>query len=276
MKSSKKTFDKTFTEPSLGLFFALTFALTWGIALLIIIIPDQITAIFGEFGYTNPLYILAVYGPAFAAIFLILRYYGLRGLVSYLRRLTLFRMSFGWWLFLILGIPAHFYFGAVIRGTSFNVFPYEPWYSVLPVLVFMLFLGPVEEFGWRGLALPLLQRRLAPLWSGLVIGVIWGVWHLPAFFMGGTPHYEWVFVSFFVGVIALSVIMTALFNSSQGSILIAALFHFQINNPIWPDAQPWDIIIFSITAVIIVLVYREKMLSLNDSVTGVLMPGEEV
>jgi len=274
MKSRKSNSDKL-TFGSIKLFLTITFGLTWGIALLMILFPDQIISIFGEIGLSNPLYILAVYGPAFAAIFLVLRHYGLSGLISYLRRLTLFRMHYGWWLFIVLLIPAHFYIGAVITGTFFDPFPYEPWYSVLPVLMLMLFLGPVEEFGWRGLALPLMQRRFAPLWSGLIIGAIWAVWHLPAFLIGGTPHSEWAFLSFFVGVISLSVIMTALFNSSRGSILIAALFHFQINNPIWPDAQPWDTILFSITAIIIVLLYRKNMLTRKDGVTEVLMPGEE-
>ena len=269
--------SKKLKPGSIVQFFALTFGLTWGIALLVIIFPQQITQIFGEFTDTNPLYILAVYSPAFAAVFLIFRYYGLRGLSSYFRRLTLFRLSSRWWLFLALGIPLHFYLGAIIIGTVFEPFPFEPWYIVLPALLHMLLLGPVEEFGWRGLALPLFQRRFSPLWSGLIIGAIWGVWHLPAFFIGGTVHYEWEFAAFFLGVISLSVIMTALFNASRGSIIIAGLFHFQINNPIWPNAQPWDTILFTITAVIIVVLNRKKMLSAkdNDSVTGVLMPEEK-
>ncbi len=139
----------------------------------------------------------------------------------------------------------------------------------------MLALGPVEEFGWRGVALPSIQQRFVPLWSGLIIGAVWGIWHLPSFFIGGTPHSEWAFVAFFVGVISLSVIMTALFNSSKGSIIIAVLFHFQINNPIWPDGKPWDIILFTIVAVIIVYLNRDKMLTKKNSVTEVLMPGDE-
>jgi membrane protease YdiL (CAAX protease family) len=44
----------------------------------------------------------------------------------------------------------------------------------------MLFLGPIEEFGWRGVAQPLLQRHMAPIWAGLLIGATWGLWHMPA------------------------------------------------------------------------------------------------
>ena len=80
MKLSNKKSNKM-PVGSIGLFFAITFGLTWGIALLVVLFPDQITAVFGEFNETNPLYILAVYGPAFAAVFLIGRYYGFRGLL---------------------------------------------------------------------------------------------------------------------------------------------------------------------------------------------------
>jgi membrane protease YdiL (CAAX protease family) len=51
-----------------------------------------------------------------------------------------------------------------------------------------LFIGPIEEFGWRGVALPLLQRKFAPFWAGLILGGIWGAWHIPAFLMSGTPQ----------------------------------------------------------------------------------------
>jgi membrane protease YdiL (CAAX protease family) len=144
-------------------FFALAFGLTWGIAALMILFPDQVTAIFGDVSYTNPLFILAVYSPAFAAVFLVLRHYGVAGLSSFFRRLTLWRMPIAWWLFLVIGIPALFYVGAAIKGTITDPFPFSPWNGVLPALAIALFIGPIEEFGWRGVALPLLQRRFAPL-----------------------------------------------------------------------------------------------------------------
>ncbi|MCK7511306.1 MAG: CPBP family intramembrane metalloprotease [Desulfobacterales bacterium] len=60
-------------------------------------------------------------------------------------------------------------------------------------MFFMAIKGPVEEFGWRGFALPLLQRKMAPIWAGLLLGIIWGFWHLPAFLLSGTPQSAWSF-----------------------------------------------------------------------------------
>jgi hypothetical protein len=253
-------------------FLALTFGLTWGIAVLLILFTDQIVAIFGEISMSNPLFILAVYSPGFAGVFLVWRRYGLKGLGSFFRRMTLLRASRWWWLFLILGIPAIVYIGAAIKGTISDPFPFSPWYQVLPALALALFLGPIEEFGWRGLALPLLQRKFAPFWAGLILGIIWAAWHIPAFLLSGTPQSDWSFIPYFGGVIAISVILTPFFNDARGSLLIAVLYHFQMMNPIWPDAQPWDNLLFIVIAVVIVILNRRRMFNRKEGVTDVLMP----
>jgi membrane protease YdiL (CAAX protease family) len=260
------------TTKTLVPFLALAFGLTWGIAALLILFTDQIVAIFGEIRMSNPLFILAVYSPGFASVFLVLRYYGFKGLASFFRRLTLWRASRLWWLYLIMGIPVIFYAGAALKGTISDPFPFSPWYQVLPALALALFLGPIEEFGWRGVALPLFQRKFNPFWAGLILGIIWAVWHIPAFLLSGTAQSAWSFTPFFVGVVAISVILTPLFNDSRGSLLIAVLYHFQMNNPIWPDAQPWDSLLFAIAAVIIVWLNRHTMFQYGSGVTDILMP----
>ena len=255
-------------------FLALSFGLTWGLAALLFMFYDQIVAIFGEISMTNPLFILLVYSPGFAGIFLVWRHYGLRGLGSFFRRLTLWRAPGMWWLFLMLGIPLIVYSGAALKGSVTESFPFSPWYQVFPAMAIALFIGPIEEFGWRGLALPLLQRKFSPFWAGLILGCIWGVWHIPAFLGSGTPQSAWDFGPYFIGIVAVSIILTPLFNTARGSLLISALFHFQIMNPAFPDAQPWDILLFVIAALVVVWVNRRKMFQHGEGVTEVLMPEE--
>ncbi len=256
-------------------FLVISFGLTWGLAALLLLFYDPITAIFGEVGYSNPLFILAVYSPAIAGIFLVWRHYGMKGLASFFRRLTLWRTTAIWWLFLIAGIPLLFYISAALQGPISDPFPFSPWYQVLPALALALFIGPIEEFGWRGVALPLLQRRFAPFWASIILGAIWGIWHIPAFLIGGTPQSAWAFAPYFIGVIALSVILTPIFNSARGSLLIPFLFHFQTNNPLWPDAQPLDTLFFVFSAIFVVWLKREKIFQVGTGVTEVLMPEEE-
>lgn len=120
-------------------FFSITFGLGWGVAALAILFQEQVESVFGEIGYTNPLFIFVVYSPAIAGIYLVGRHYGARGLAGYLKRLTLWRMPAPWWVFLILGIPAIVYAGAALNGTFSDPFPFStgssrrwrsPWRSV--------------------------------------------------------------------------------------------------------------------------------------------------
>lgn len=257
----------------LGTFFTLTFALTWGLAAIFIAVPDAIERVFGPIGLTNPLYLLAVYAPAVSGLVLVWHHHGRQGFRGFFRRFTIVRMPAWGWLFLVAGIPALVYAGAFASGSAGDTPAFSPWYTAIPVLAqFMFLAGTVEEIGWRGVALPLLQRRFSPLVSGLLVGMAWAVWHLPAFALSGTIQSAWSFGPYFVGLLAVSVIFTWLFNASNGSLLVAWLLHFQVMNPLFPDAQPWDNLFFVIAAVIIVIINRRTMLRRGNAVTGLLHP----
>ena len=134
----------------------------------------------------------------------------------------------------------------------------------------MLLLGPIEEFGWRGVMQPLLQRHMAPIWAGIIIGATWGLWHLPAFFLASTVFADWNFLPFFVGNITLAVLVTPIFNSARGSLLWPMAFHWQLINPFWPDAQPWDTWILVVVAVAVVWWNRGMMFTREGAVTEVI------
>jgi len=264
---------------SLAPFVLITFGIAWGLPGLYLVLPSAVTARFGEISASHPGFVLAVWSPAIAAIVIVLWHGGWPGLRSFFSRLGLWRCPVVWWAYLLVGMPLVFYAGAAFKGAGlFEPLAGQSLGSMLVAMAFMLVLGPVEEFGWRGLALPLLQRRLAPLWAALVLGAVWGVWHLPAFWLSGTPQSGWGFMPFLVGSICLSVIVTPLFNAAGGSILLAVLYHFQANNPLWPDAQPYDTVILVFVAVAVIWLNRRTMLVRGAGSTVVIpgRPGREV
>ena len=263
------------TMRTLYAFFGIAFGLSWGLGTLFMVFSEQLEPVFGPMGYTNPIFILMVYAPAIAGFALVGRHHGLRGFGDFLRRLTLWRLPALWWAFIALGIPAVFYLGAAINGNISNPFPFTPWYKLLPALAVTLAIGPMEEFGWRGVALPLLQRRVAPFWASLILGGVWGLWHVPAFFLSGTPQSAWALGPFLLGTLAIAIILTQVFNAARGSLLVAVLFHFQLNGPVWPDAQPWDSVILAALAAIVVVLNRKTMFARGSGVTEVLAPGSE-
>ena len=105
-----------------------------------------------------------------------------------------------------------------------------------------------------------------------ILGLIWAPWQVPAFFLSGAPQSNWSLPGFFLGCVALSLILTPVFNAARGSLLVAALFHFQVNGPAWPDAQPWDSVIFAAPAAARVVFRRRQYVERSAGVAEVLDP----
>lgn len=252
-------------------FVLVTFLITWGIAGFFIFFDELAVRLLGQISGTHPLFFLAVWAPAIAAVSVILHRRGKTGLKLYLQRLRLWRIPASWLLLILVGIPAVFFLGALIKGAPLQAPIFSDGASaVLMVMAIMLVLGPVEELGWRGLALPVLQRHMAPVWAAILIGAVWGFWHLPAFYLSGTVQSAWGFAPFFVGNICLSLIVTPIFNRTGGSILWPMLYHYQLNNPLWPDAQPYDTYVLIGVSVLILIFRRELMFSSKYAHTAVI------
>lgn len=263
--------ERHFRMRDLIIFILVTFTIAWGVVGLYIFIPEQMSSLFGVLTGSHPLFYLAVYAPAIAACGIILYRENRIGLWKFLSRLLLWRTSPAWYALILLGIPLIYYAAAMLQGQSFSdPFPFASVFAYLMAAFLMAIKGPVEEIGWRGVALPLLQRSFTPIWASLILGLIWGVWHLPAFLLSGTPQSAWSLWPFMAGTVALSVIVTPLFNRSQGSILLPALFHFQLINPIWPDTQPYDSYLFILVAMVVVWFNRDNMFNREAAVTEVI------
>jgi membrane protease YdiL (CAAX protease family) len=106
--------------------------------------------------------------------------------------------------------------------------------GALAFFAFSIFPGSAlgEEIGWRGFALPHLQARTSALRAALLIGVVWGCWHLPLWLRGAETNPLLLFVPFVVMVIAMSVLCTWIYNGTGGSLLVVVLLHAAANLPL--------------------------------------------
>jgi membrane protease YdiL (CAAX protease family) len=115
--------------------------------------------------------------------------------------------------------------------------------SFLGTVLDALFRGPLgEEAGWRGFALPRLQARYSALKSSLILGLVVVVWHIPTFFIQGLAGAALlVFVaSFIVALMSFTVVMTWLYNNTEGSLLLAVLMHLSFNVVLTLSAAPLE------------------------------------
>jgi membrane protease YdiL (CAAX protease family) len=94
--------------------------------------------------------------------------------------------------------------------------------------VFLMTGGINEESGWRGFALPRLQSRYPVIVAALIVGFFWALWHLPLDIGTGVPV-AWILENRLVWNLVFAILMTWLYNRTNGSILAPALFHSAMN-----------------------------------------------
>jgi membrane protease YdiL (CAAX protease family) len=239
MKSSKAFVER---HPLLS-YFALTFAITWGLFVLAVGGPGGIPATKEEFTTLPLLAILAVLvGPSASGILLTGLVYGREGFRDLLARLTRWRVGARWYAVALLTAPL--LFTAVLLALSLispvffpGIFASEAKVSfVLMGIVVALIVGIFEELGWTGFAvLTLLKLRYGVLATGLIVGVLWGAWHLlgndiwaSVATAGGLPP---VLFAVLVGLVLLAgqlpayrVLMVWVYDRT-GSLLVAILMH---------------------------------------------------
>ena len=217
-----------------------------------------------------PIYFLMTRGPAIAGILTVTAFAGRAGLRAFLSRLLLWRAAPVWWVLVLLAVPAIFGAGSLLKGGPAPAPMENGAGEVMLIALVMLCLGTVEELGWRGVAEPLLQRLMAPVWAGTLIGAVWGVWHLPAFCPSGTVDTEWNVPLFLVGTIPIGTLVTPMFDAAKGGLRLPMLLHWQLILPLWPDAQPWDTgLLVALTAAVLWRT-RERTFRRDGAVTRVL------
>jgi membrane protease YdiL (CAAX protease family) len=265
-----------FARYPLVLFFLLSFLLTWGYFWVIwapLRLPDSFVALGG-------------FGPAVSAFLVLAMTSGTPGVLHLLRSIVHWRVALRWYLVGLIGIPLLNLFAYLVVPGTFSDFV-APDSRLLQVymseMAISLTIGiaPVwEEIGWRGFALSRIQRLHGPVVGTLILGALWGFWHLPFFFgpLARTgPNSTWVsatiaLVEFSIGLMGLSVVMTWILNNCGGSTLLAILIHAAFDSSglalvaMFPSTPPYYLpvhyqtlgiaIVFSITALVLIAATR--------------------
>jgi len=237
--------------PSILSFLLLTFAISWGIPGAGMLLAMWIPGFPFTLEMYTPFYYVGVWGPGIAAFILIGRARGWAGVKAYAGRMLDWRLGW-WWGFALLVIPLLYLSGALIEHTLGTPGALE-WYRGSWGALALAFLlrataGPVEELGWRGYALPLLQRSISPWAAVLVLAAIHALWHAPAFVVafasdthfGSELPLHLALGRFALNIFAITVFMNVAWNATGGRVTSAFLIHWTLNG-IYPWEGPADV-----------------------------------
>ncbi len=222
----------------LCLFNAVAFGLTWALLGAYIYDAPAATGLLGPMQLGSPVFYLAVYAPSIAALIVTALRYGRAGLADLFGSLVRIKARWLWIAIALLGYPALWLAVELVRaavGGGLGSFDFSPWLVALPLV---LLGGHVlrdpgalgEELGWRGFALPRLLELADARVAAIVLGLIWALWHLPAFFLASLSQSSVDFGVFTINVIAFSVLMTWLFVNTRGSVLWAGIVPHMLFN----------------------------------------------
>jgi membrane protease YdiL (CAAX protease family) len=211
-------------------FFVLAIALGWIFSLPDLLgqaklLPFSLPPILG--------FLLFPFAPTVAALIVVGGNNGKSGIRTLLKRVLIWRVNL-WWYVIVICLPFAVQAVAIAAFVPFGGPAPQLDLSVLGILIqlplfFAMNLG--EEIGWRGFALPQLQTRYNALVSAMIVGVIWGFWHLPPTipeFAQGTMSPQ-AFLLSILPFVGFSILFAWVFNNAKGSVLLMTLFHISFN-----------------------------------------------
>jgi membrane protease YdiL (CAAX protease family) len=218
-------------------FFALTYAVMW-ICFFTVAVAIPAATPFGQM-----LLFLGTFSPGLVALSFTAREEGITGVRNLLRHVIQWQVGWQWYAFAVTYIVLIKLTVALLHRAIIGAWPRfgtDPWYGIVIAIVLSTPFQAGEEIGWRGYALPRLTKRLGLATASVVLGLIWGFWHLPQFFIRAADTYHQSFVLFVLQVTAFSVALAWLWYRTNGSLLLPMLMHAATNNAkdVVPSATP--------------------------------------
>jgi uncharacterized protein len=222
--------------PALLTFVLLAFGWTWSLLWVGATFPLQPPWI------GTAVLIASAFGPSLAGVATVALFDGLAGVKRWLKRCLFWRVGWGWYAIAGFGPLGMMALALALYAVMGGVVPASPatgnlWLSALIFGQILLLGGPLgEEFGWRGFALPVLTHRIGWRWASRIVGAVWGLWHLPLFFIPGMAQAQMPMALFMASSVAITVVLARMSMNTGFGVLTAMLFHWAINA--WPAVLP--------------------------------------
>jgi membrane protease YdiL (CAAX protease family) len=224
-------------------YFVLAFTGTWLFTAPMVLGQDGLSLLpySVPFGLYVVLFLASSFtGPTLAAIAVTAALDGKEGVKRFFRRYVQWRIGWQWYLFMLFGFPAIYFIAATFwMGLAPLQALAQQWRTFftlyLPaLLIFPGLLQWGEEPGWRGFAQTRMQAHYGPLSTTLLVGFLHGIWHLPNHLLvvgppAAGPFDLSNFVLNTVIVMALTIVLTWIFNGAQQSILAGVFAHAAFN-----------------------------------------------
>jgi uncharacterized protein len=176
--------------------------------------------------------VLGGFAPSLTAIVVTMRSGGRAAVAELLRPLTQWRLEPGLYAVALLLVPATAIASSLLQATFVGELRWPDAALLIMAFIWPLLAALGEEIGWRGVLLPRLERSIGLLPAAIIVGLLWGLWHLPADYIALKGFGGWFWWAFIINgpliLSAHSIIMSWLWRRTQGSLLAAVLYHWSI------------------------------------------------
>jgi membrane protease YdiL (CAAX protease family) len=222
-----KTLTELAKEHELLGFFLLANILSWIVGISLALAAEGKGKSFIPFS----MHYLYAYGPTLAALIMTWLVSGTEGIKELFSRVFKWKVKPIWW---VVAFSPLWLFGLIAIGQRIVT---NEWQDIsllgqvnfLPqlnlgvaIVLWVLSFGLGEEIGWRGYALPRLQKNRSAMLATLILTVLWAFWHWPMFFYVLDIS---IIIGWLISLTAGTIVFTWLYNSSHGSVLMLILWH---------------------------------------------------
>lgn len=251
------------------LYYVLTYVFAWGLSALFLLFPVWTREHFGSVTLWNPIVFLTIWTPTIWAFVLAYAFDGAAGLRDLFVRTFRWRIKLRWYFVATIGMATLALSASFIRATVdhtppppvlyFAAWPALAWYGLSMLVIDP---GPIgEDPGWRGYALPRMLQRFNPAVASVLLGVVWAVWHLPAFLFSGMPQSSLSVGWFLLAVVAQTVLMSWVAVNTRGAVIPAILMHWASNRfmVLEGDGAMYTALTYTVAAILVVAATRAQL-----------------